>query len=307
MRSAFFGAVTELARRDPRVMLLTGDLGFMAIERYREAVPLQFHNAGVSESNMVGMAAGLAMAGHHVFVYSIIPFITLRVSEFVRNDICYQGLPVTVVGVGAGYAYSNQGFTHHATEDLAIMRALPGLTVLAPADPPEVEACVELISRQAGPVYLRLGKAGEPRVHTEVPVVERGRALVLRKGTDATLMACGSIVAVALTAASKLAEQGVSAGVYSMVSVKPIDEPVIRHAAATARALATIEEHSIVGGLGSAVADVLASTRTHPPLLRFGFRETLVDRAGSHAHLLASHGVTADAIAQAVLQTLGRA
>lgn len=306
MRNAFFSTLTDIARRDPRIMFLTGDLGFMAVEPFRDELPRQFHNAGVSEENMVGMAAGLALTGRRVFVYSIIPFVTLRVVEFIRNDLCYHRLPVTIVGVGAGYAYSHQGTTHHAIEDLAVMRALPEMAVLSPADPLEVEALVRALAQYEGPAYLRLGKTGEPLLHPTPPTVTIGRALCCREGRDVTLLATGSIVGIALEAAEQLQRSGVSARVLSVPTVKPLDRDAVLAAAHETSALLTVEEHSIVGGLGSAVAEVLAERGSHPPFKRLGIQDAFAKVAGDQSYLRALHGLTAERIAAAARELLGR-
>lgn len=306
MRKAFFKTLTELAKQDPRIMLLTGDLGFMAVEPFLDVLPEQFHNAGVSEENMVGMAAGLAMAGRRIFVYSIIPFTTLRVYEFIRNDLCYHRLPVTVVGVGAGYAYSNQGSTHHAIEDLAVMRALPEMTVVSPADPVEVEAAVRALVLHNGPAYLRLGKMGEPILHHDPPPFQIGRAITFWEGRDVTMIATGSILGNVINAATVLKESGISTRVLSMPTIKPIDSEAIRTASRETMAIVTIEEHSVIGGLGSAVAEVLAELGSHLPFKRLGIGDRFMEVAGSQQYLLSLHGLTAEGIVRAVRETLGR-
>lgn len=306
MRNAFFETLTDIARRDPRIFFITGDLGFMAVEPFRDACPAQFHNAGVSEENMVGMAAGLAMTGRRVFIYSIIPFVTLRVYEFIRNDVCYHRLPVTIVGVGAGYAYSHQGTTHHALEDLAVMRALPNLTVLSPADPHEVKALVKALAAHDGPAYLRLGKVGEPILHPTSQAVAIGPAIRCRQGRDVTLLATGSVLGITLEAADHLQRDGVSARVLSVPTVKPLDRDAVLSAARETAAILTIEEHSIVGGLGSAVAEVLAETGPHPPLKRVGIQDTFTTVAGDQPYLCALHGLTAERIAASARELLGR-
>ena len=306
MRRAFFKTLTELAKRDPRIMFVTGDLGFMALESFRDAVPEQFYNAGVSEANMIGMAAGLAMAGRRVFVYSIIPFTTLRVYEFIRNDVCYHRLPVTVVGVGAGYAYSNQGATHHATEDLAVMRALPGMTVVSPCDPLEVGAAVRALVLLDGPAYLRLGKVGEPILHHEPPPFRLGRAITLREGRHVTIIATGSILGTVIKAATMLNELGISTRVLSMPTIKPIDLEAIRAASDETKAIVTVEEHSVIGGLGSAVAEVLAELGSHPRFKRLGIGDRFMEVAGSQQYLLSLHGLNVEGIVRAVREIHGR-
>jgi transketolase len=304
VRTAFFAALAEAAAADPDLVLLTGDLGFAAIEPFRKALPDRYFNVGVSEQAMIGTAAGLAMNEHRVFVYSIAPFVTLRVYEFLRNDVCYPRLPVVIVGVGGGYAYDSQGFTHHGTEDLALMRSLPGMTIVAPADPPEVRAAVKALARIDGPAYLRLGRAGEPALPGNASTFALGRARVLREGHDATIFGCGSILGAALEAAAQLKAAGVSTRVVDMATIKPIDRGAIRDACQTTRALVSVEEHALVGGLGSAVADVLAELPVHPPLKKLGFDERLIDVAGDRNHLLASQGLSVKGIAGATRELL---
>jgi transketolase len=307
MRPAFFRALTRVAQADSRVLLITGDLGFMAVEPYQAAVPDQFHNAGVSETTMVGMAAGLAATGSRVFVYSIAPFVTLRVLEFIRNDVCQPHLPVTIVGVGAGYAYAQQAFTHHALEDIAVMRALPHMTVICPADPPEVEAAVDVLAHHDGPAYLRLGKAGEPALHTTPPAFQIGRAIEMRPGHDATIVACGSVLGLALAAADRLAIDRVNVRVLSMHTVKPLDADAIHRAMRETRALVTVEEHGVVGGLGSAVAELIAESSRRPGFRRVACHEGFIDFAADRDFLLARSGVTVDGISAAVREARGDA
>src|SRR5437879_9322206 len=195
MRTAFIQTLNELADRDPRVCLVVGDLGFSVIEEFATKPPDQFGNAGVAEQNMIGLAAGMALTGKIVFTYSIGNFGTLRCLEQIRNDVCYHRANVKVVAVGGGLAYGNLGVTHHASEDVAIMRALPNMTVVTPGDPVEARLATRAVVAHGGPCYLRRGKTGEPVVHAEEPAFELGRAITMREGSDLTLIASGGMLA----------------------------------------------------------------------------------------------------------------
>jgi transketolase len=257
MRTAFIKTLTEMAARDPRVMLVVGDLGFGVVVDFAKRFPNQFLNAGVAEQNMTGIAAGLAMSGRIVFTYSIANFPTLRCIEQIRNDVCYHHANVTVVAVGGGLAYGSLGMTHHATEDIAILRSLPRMTVLAPGDPTETEKAVQWLAQGVGPSYLRLGRAGEASVHSRDFTWTPGKAVVLREGKDITLIAAGDMLGTAVKAAAQLAERGYQATVLSMHTIKPLDTEVVVQAAKNTPVIVTLEEHGIIGGLGSAVAETL--------------------------------------------------
>jgi transketolase len=307
MRNAFLNTLFELAKQDPRIVFVTGDLGFSVVEAFMEELPNQFLNAGVAEQNMTGMAAGMALSGKIVFTYSIANFPTLRCLEQIRNDVCYHDANVKVVSVGGGFAYGSMGATHHATEDLAVMRALPNMTVVAPGDPAETnEATCALVSHE-GPCYLRLGKAGEPLVHTGPIDFHLGKALRLRNGDDLTLVSTGGMLQAAVRVADRLAAAGIGARVLSMHTLKPLDEEAVLAAARETRAMLTIEEHSIIGGLGSAVAELLAETEdVRIPFKRLGVPPRFSPRVGTQEYLLAENGLDDNSIMGAVTSLLGR-
>ncbi|MDX2017005.1 MAG: transketolase C-terminal domain-containing protein, partial [Planctomycetota bacterium] len=287
MRTAFINTLCELARSNPRITLLTGDLGFSVLEPFAREFPGQYVNVGVAEQNLTGVAAGLALSGRICFTYSIANFPTLRCLEQIRNDVVYHKANVKVVAVGGGFAYGSQGYTHHGIEDLAVMRALPGMVVLAPADPLEAAAATRAIAAHPGPCYLRLGKAGEPVLHASPPALEIGRAIPVREGSDITLISTGSMLRVALRVADALAAQGRSARVLSMPSVKPLDDEAVRKAAEQTRVVMTLEEHSRTGGLGSAVAEVVAQMSGARATLRiWGAPDALHHRVGSQDYML---------------------
>ena len=306
MRSAFIESLTALAERDASVMLLTGDLGFTVFEPFRDRFQGRFINMGVAEQNMISVAAGLALCGRRVFVYSIIPFVTLRCAEFIRNDLCFHRANVCIVGVGSGYAYGHMGSTHHALEDIAILRSLPDMTVVCPGDPVETRAAMQAIATLEGPCYLRLGKNGEHAVHDKPVALTLGRTLTLREGSDATLIATGTMLETAVAAADLLKKNGVSARVLSMHTVKPLDLVAVRRAAAETALIVTIEEHRIAGGLGSAVAEVLAENDARPKQLFCSAPDTVSHQCASAEMLRTRAGLTAPLITERVLSALGR-
>lgn len=297
MRTAFIKELEEQAAKDPRVMLLTGDLGFTVFEPFIKRFPKQFLNAGVAEQNMTGVAAGLALSGKIVFTYSIANFPTLRCLEQIRNDVCYHKANVKVVSVGAGLAYGALGSSHHALEDLAILRALPEMTVVAPGDPFEAAEATKAIVKHDGPCYLRLGKAGEPAVHPRAPGFTLGKAIRVRDGRDLTLIATGTMLKACADAAAKLAADGISTRLLSMHTVKPIDAEAILLAAEETGGVMTVEEHGVTGGLGGAVAEVLAQGATkRVPFAIMGVKGGFCRIVGSQEYLKAQFGLGVDDI-----------
>lgn len=305
MRDAFVNALITAAREDSRIFLLTGDLGYSVLEKFGAEFPGRYINAGVAENNMIGMAAGLAHEGKVVFVYSIAQFISMRCVEHIRLDICLDSANVKIVGAGGGLAYGTQGPTHHATEDLAVMRALPGLTVIAPGDPVEATLATRAVIAMDTPAYIRLGKNGEPKLYQNAPSFALGKAITLREGKDVGLIAAGSAVHAALMAAELLARKGLEARVLSMHTIKPIDAEAILRAATDVRAIVTVEEHNINGGLGSAVAEVLAeSAPQRVPFRRLGLPDQFVHEVGSQSYLRNLYGLGPEAVAATVLAWL---
>jgi transketolase len=255
VRTAFIETFSELAALDERVWLLTGDLGFSVVEGFARRFPKRFVNVGVAEQNLIGVAAGLALSGKIPFAYSIANFPVMRCLEQLRNDVCYHALPVRVVAVGGGMAYGTAGFTHHGIEDLGVLRTLPNLTVLAPADPHETRAVVRALVDLPGPAYLRLGKAGEPVVHPAPPDLVLGKALWLREGKDLAVLSTGGVLGEALAAVRALETAGISAALLSVHTIYPLDEEAVARASSSGKVL-TVEEHGR-GGLASAVAEAL--------------------------------------------------
>ncbi|WP_229072817.1 transketolase family protein [Actinoplanes sp. DH11] len=300
MRNRFFAGLLTAALVDPDLVLITADLGFGAVDEFAAARPGQFVNAGVAEQNMAGLAAGMALAGARVFTYSIANFPTLRCLEQIRNDICYHHADVTVVAVGGGLAYGALGMSHHATEDLAIMRALPGMAVAAPGDPAEVDAVLADLLAGGGPAYLRLGKTGERRIHGGGVSAPRGASIPLGTGGEVLLCCTGAILDAACDAAESLARDGIAADVRSFPWLDPFDAAAVREAAGRYAALVTVEEHSIVGGLGSAVAEVLAEAGAGMPLLRIALPAQSSSVVGDQQYLRTAFELDAGSISRRV-------
>jgi transketolase len=301
MRTAFFRALMQAAEHDERIHLVVGDLGFGVVESFSERFPKRYLNAGVAEQNMTGIAAGMALSGKIVFTYSIANFPTLRCLEQVRNDVCYHKANVKIVAVGGGFAYGALGMTHHAVEDLAILRALPEMTVVAPGDPVETDAAIHAIVARPGPCYLRLGRAGEPVVHPAPIKFEIGKAIRLREGDDVTIISTGGMLATAMEVANALMVRGLETRVLSMHTLKPLDIESILAAMRETHALVTLEEHSIIGGLGSAVAEVLSeSGEIAIPFKRLGIGTSFTTEVGSQEFLREKHGISVEGVLRSV-------
>ena len=306
MRDAFVKTITTLAASDSRIVLITGDLGFGVLTDFAERFPRQYLNAGVAEQNMTALACGMALEGRIAFTYSIANFPTLRCLEQLRNDVCYHNAKVTVVSIGGGFSYGQLGMSHHATEDLAIMRALPNMTVIAPSDPWEAtEAIVALIDRP-GPAYLRIDKSVSGFEVRPGESFNIGRARLLRDGGDMTLIGVGGILSEALSAADRLAEYGIECRVLSMHTIKPLDREAVLAAASETGGIITLEEHSVIGGLGSAVAEIcLEAGSALSTFRRIGLNDVYADIVGDQQYLRAYYGITSTNVIETVLDLIG--
>ncbi|HEV7225967.1 MAG TPA: transketolase C-terminal domain-containing protein [Pirellulales bacterium] len=302
MRNAFSQALVDAARRDERVVLLTGDHGYALFDEFRQACPRQYINAGVAEQNMVGVAAGLAKGGLLPVVYGLSAFVPVRVLEQIKLDICYEQLPVVLIGDGAGVVYSSLGTSHQSTEDVAALRALPHLRLLSPADAHEMTACMRLALGAAGPVYLRMGKSDLGAVHAAPVAVDWGRLLGLRSG-DGPLawIASGSMVTTALA----VAERWPGSEVFSAPCLKPLDEGSLGDICRRHEAVIVLEEHSIYGGLGSAVAEISAANCPRW-ICRIGVQDRFSKYCGSYAYLMQEHRLNAESVAEQVETFLAR-
>jgi transketolase len=290
----FANTFYEAARRDPRLCVVVADISPAgSMEKLRKEYPERFVNTGVAEQIMIGMCAGMAMRGLKPFAYTIATFALFRPYEFIRDDLCYQGLPVTVVGVGGGVTYSTLGGTHHAMEDVAIASALPNMRVIAPCDPEEARAATHwCIGQDEGPVYLRLGKAGEPVLSQGAAPFEFGKVRLIREGTDALVLGYGPTLKMAIDAASALQARGVSVAVASVHTLKPLDrEGIARLLGRYAKAV-VLEEMVPVGGLADAVRAIAWEAGASCSIRAIGLKHEFVHVYGGHGDLLAAHGVS---------------
>lgn len=301
MRNAFSAEITALASEDRRIVLLSGDIGNRLFDRFKEKHSDRFFNCGVAEANMIGVAAGMALSGLRPVVYTINSFVTARCYEQIRVDLCYHNLPVVLVGVGAGLGYASLGGTHHSCEDLAAMRVLPHMTVVCPGDPVEVRLAIRAALQRNGPVFLRLGKKGEPVVHKEPPPFEIGKALVISEGREAAILSTGNTLPLAVEAGGLLSRAGVAAEIVSFHTVKPLDEEYLRGAFSRFSVVATVEEHSVLGGLGGSVAELLAEHGGRARLIRFGTADEFLHEAGEQEYAREHFGLTAKNLAEKIL------
>lgn len=297
MRAAFSQALTAAAVADKRVVLLTGDHGYALFDDFRRYCPDQYINAGVAEQNMVGVAAGLAKGGFKPVVYGLSAFVPVRVLEQIKIDVCYEHLPVIFIGDGAGLVYSTLGTSHQSFEDIACLRAVPNIDILSPCDGPELTASMQAAFAQAGPIYLRMGKADLGGVHPQGVQLRRGDLLMLRQSASdcaAVFLATGSMVHAAL----RLGEE-MDASVFSVPWIKPLDEARLAATCACASFVVTMEEHSRSGGLGAAVTEIL-SLLGPKPVLRIGVADRFSITCGSYAHAIREHGLDLDSVRSVV-------
>ncbi len=296
MKKTFVSTLCEEASKNKDLVLVSGDLGFGILTPFWEQFPNRFLNAGICEQNMTALAAGLALEGKTVFTYSIGNFPTFRCLEQIRNDVCYHDVNVNIVAVGGGLGYGAMGVTHHATEDIAVMRALPGMTILSPADKSEAICATRIAAQTSGPCYLRLGNGGEPDLHEKAPGDIIKQVLPMQSGADAAIFATGPLVNEAICASKMLLSQGIHCAVYSVPCIKPLDKESIVKIAKKVKRIYTLEEHTIVGGLGGAVSETLAEHGMMPPLYRFGLNDTFSSTVGSTSYLREVYNLSAKAI-----------
>ncbi len=304
MREAFVRALTKLADDDERVLLVNGDLGFGVLNDFIERFPNQYVNAGIAEQNMTAIACGSAMTGARAYTYSIGNFPTLRCLEQLRNDVCYHHSNVTVVAVGGGFSYGQLGVSHFATEDLAIMRSLPGMTVVAPSDPWQAHELTMQLYARGGPAYLRIdkGSAGAPPGEVEI-----GKAREVRGGSDAALFTVGGILSEGLAAAETLAGEGIEVRIVDVHTIKPLDVDGVLEAARECGHVVTLEEHIVTGGLGSAVAETCADAGLRlKSFHRIGLGDVFPNVVGDQSYLRARHGLDAASVASVIRRAVAR-
>jgi transketolase len=303
MRKTCLDSVYELAKTDPRIFFIGSDLGIGTLKQFKAEMPERYFMEGVSEANLIGMSAGLALEGKVVYACTIATFLTRRCFEQVCLDLCLHNVRVRLIGNGGGLVYAPLGPTHLATEDVAIFRALPHMTILAPADATEMKRMMPHTVDHDGPIYIRLGKGGDPIVTRDEPF-KIGKIFPMREGKDAVVISTGVMLRRALDAAESLHAKGIEASVLHCPTIKPLDETVIKGYAARVPVIVTVEEHTVVGGLGSAVAEIVAEADFATPkrFRRIGIPDVFPDQYGSQDSLLARYDITSDRIASTVEQ-----
>lgn len=290
MRNAFLNALYEILKQDKRVVLLTSDTGALVLDEFKREHADRYINIGIAEQNMAGIASGLAMSNKIVYIYAIVPFAIMRCFEQIRIDVCYQNLPVKVVGVGAGVDYSTLGPTHHALEDIALMRSLPGMTILSPSDDTMASTFARVSYELQGPVYIRLDRTGVPLVHADGTNFSDGMSM-LSIGRDLCLIATGRMVLIAQQAAKELSKHSIDAGVVDLYRIKPLNKELLLQAIGRSRYIATLEEHSIIGGIGSTVSELLAEGEQAFQFKRLGLSDKFCQQYGAREYLLAQNNL----------------
>lgn len=304
MRDTFVRTLIDIAKHNNDIELVTGDLGFGVLKPYYETLPNQFTNAGIAEQNMTSLAAGMALEGKVVFTYSIGNFPTLRCLEQIRNDCAYHDANVKIVCAGGGFAYGSLGMSHHATEDIAILRALPNVTVVCPGDLVEAEAATKAIAKIPGTCYFRLGRGGEKRIHERIDDFQIGKAIKLREvdgNKKIAVFSTGAILDSAFDACNQLIDKGYGIIQYSFHTVKPIDESVIYQCAEVCDYIVTVEEHNVIGGLAGAVSEVLAGSFGDAKLIKIGLEDLYCTCVGNQEFLREQYGLDANSIVRKVL------
>jgi transketolase len=304
-RGVFGQAVLSLGEHYPDLMVMSADLGNSSgLDRFKKTYPDQFLNIGIAEQNMIGVAAGLAKEGYNVFASSFAPFVAMRAAEQIRMNLGYMEMNVKAVAIGSGVSMAFLGNSHYGIEDMAVMRAIPNMTVVGPADCAEIVKTVQAAAEFNGPMYIRLtGAVNNPPVYTEEYEFRIGKAITLRRGSDVSIIANGSMVYESLKAADLLEARGIAAGVVNMHTVKPLDKEAVDMAMAGSKLLVTVEEHSVIGGLGSAVAEYKTTKKSSPPQLLLGLPDRF-DKAGEYRYLLETHGLVAEKIAAKIVDEL---
>ena len=306
MRNVFARTVTELSDIYPELVMLAGDIGNRLFDALKEKHPNRFLNCGVAEANMTGVAAGLAASGMRPITYTITPFNTVRCLEQIRLDICYPNLPVIIVGTGSGLSYAGLGATHHSMEDISLLRSLPNMHVVCPADPMEVKLAVTDALRLGVPTYIRLGKKGEPIVHQTEPYFEIGKGICIREGIDIAIVSVGNMLADAAETAEQLQSSGVSAQVISLHTVKPLDQLLLANVFSEKKLVVVLEEHALIGGASSAILEWGCDQGMDlRKLMRFGGPDQFLFACGDQRQARKLAGLTPENITQKILARLG--
>jgi len=306
MRNTFVNTLIELAEKDKRIFVLTPDLGFSVLEKFEERFPDRFLNMGIAEANAISIASGLALSGKIVYVYSIIPFVTMRPFEQIRVDVAYMNTNVRLVGVGAGVTYGPAGATHHAIEDIALMRALPNMTVFCPSDPYEVEVITKESIKHNGPIYFRLAKKGEPIISDISTQVKLGKANYIQKKDDSkiAILFTSNASDLAINVSKKFKNNNIDIDLISMHTIKPFDYKTLEDMISTKEYIFTIEEHNIIGGLGSVVSEYIAESKQNPIFKRFALPDEYSHYVGSQKYIREKFGLTSDNIVKSIMELI---
>lgn len=305
MRNAYLAALYDLAKENKNILALVSDNGAVVYDRYRQDFPDQFINFGISEANMVSVAAGLASCGKIPFAYTISSFLTMRAFEQIRVDVCLQKMNVKLVGIGAGFVYSNLGPTHHAVEDIAIMRSLPDITIFSPCDPLESRKVTIAAAQINGPVYIRLATGGSPAIYKEDYEFKVDRGVTIKEGEDAVIITTGGILYDVLQAADDLKKENISVRVVNIHTIKPIDKEIILKAAFDTQVILTVEEHTVFGGLGSVIAEIILENNKMPvKFKRLGLNGVFPSGYGTYQEIKESNRLSKEDIIIAVKDLL---
>ncbi len=305
MRNHVVNALTEMAETDARIMLVNGDLGYGVVDDFKKRFPNRYLNVGISEQNMTSVAAGLALEGNMVFTYSIGNFPTLRCIEQIRNDVCYHNANVKILSVGGGFPYGTLGMTHHATEDIAMMRALPNMKVYVPADAIEAVECLKEMTSFDGPAFLRMAKGGEPNQHFDSKIDITRIIPMQKEKAKVSIISSGTVLSEALKLKELLEKAGISSAVYSSPTVKPIDREGILELAKNSELMVSMEDHNVVGGFGSAIAEVMSEMRgSRAELLRIGLQDEYTSVVGNQDYIRDCYGISASKAFSFVMRTL---
>lgn len=306
MRKALVEALCEIAEKDKRVFVITGDLGYRVLESFQEKFPERFLNIGVAEANLVTVAAGLATMGFIPFIYSIANFAAIRPFEQIRNDVCLQNLNVKIIGIGGGLAYAKAGSTHHSLEDIALMRLLPNMTIVAPADPNETYVATKAIYMHRGPIYLRCERNPKSNIYEKVPDFKLGKAKEVKKGKKIALLATGAKVETAQAVAVILKKHNLDVAIYAFPTIKPLDRKVLSKISREVKLVITIEEHRIDGGFGSAVLEYFSEISSEVKVKRFGIGDEFAGVSAEYDKLIYLYKLTPEQIAKSVIKLVNK-
>jgi transketolase len=300
MRDAFFGRLYKIAKKDRNIIIITADMGAPSLDKFRKNLGNQFVNVGIAEANMVTVATGLALSGKKVFIYAIMPFVTSRCFEFIKIDLSLMNIPVTAIGVGAGFSYDDSGPTHHSTEDIAIMRVLPNMTILSPSDSIMAAKFAEMAYKIPGPSYVRLDREVLPQIHSQNEDFYDGLTN-FKSGKDICLIATGNMVHRAIEVSDKLAEHFIDAGIIDLYRLKPINEKLLLENIEQSKKIVTLEEHLINGGIGSIVAEILIDSGKITSLKRIAIQDKYYYAYGGRKNIQSLCGLDADSITKKIL------